>query len=1274
MKRLLLFAALLTAGATSLTARTLSPDEALSRLNEGRHGAKTAVQAGSSRLVETGSFNSTPTYYVFSNDSQTLFVGADDLAEPLLGYVDNPNFNAKDMPPQMKWWLEQYSREIEYASARQAKGITKRERVVEAPTLSLGGVSRDLSKTATKSAISPLCKTTWDQGAPYNNLCPTKSSQRTYTGCVATAMAQVMKYHEYPTKGTGSNSYTWQNQTLSMNFANTTFDWANMLNTYASSSSGTSAQRTAISTLMKACGYAVNMEYGIDSDGGSGAMSFDIAPALVNNFGYDKATHTEFRDYYSESEWEDLIYNNLKNVGPVVYCGASSEGGHCFVCDGYNTSGYFHINWGWSGSYDGYFKLSALNPEGQGIGGYAGGYNTQQDATLGIQKPKSGSVLPESYLAIEGTLKATASSRKLTFSATNGGFYNMSSYSASFSVALALTQNGKTSYVGETSLGTVKPGYGTGQIQLSVPSSVSNGSYQASLVYKVGSGSWKPFKFHYGSPSYVNITVGSSSITVGSTGTSSGGDDSSSSTDNGTITVSKYTCSTGFTVGKSASVTATVKSTYSTSQTATVSAYLCQLVDNSYQIKAQLGSKSVTVSANSTKTATFTSTLSSDLTAGSYYLIFADGDNYIISEVYDVEVKADGSSSGDDTTGEVTVTAITPSGTLTAGSSATVKVTFKNTYKSAQTINARPVLCSKGTSSYTIVQDFTAKDVKINASASTTASYTATLASTITAGTYYLLVANSDNNIISDVQSVEVKASGSGTTTGEITVTSMSSSTGYTIGASASVTAKFKSTYSSSKTITAKALICSKSTNGYSIQATLQSKSVTVSANSTKSVTFTGTVPTSLTAGSYYLIIADSDNNILSDVQAIDVQAAASTTGEITVTSATSSTGFTVGQAVKVSATVKSTYSTTQSVKVQAYLCTKGTDSYSITESLGSTTVSVSANSTKTATISTTLSTSIAAGTYYLVICDGDNYILNTPAQVEVKAAASQGGGANTDLSINSVSTSTGFTAGKSCKLTVTFGNSTTSTKKATVTPTFYTKSGSTYTKVGALTAKSVSVTRSNTKSVTFSGTMPSLSAGTYYLQFIDANGANVGNKVYSLTVSASTSKSKYNVRSFTMQSPDNVDADNAYFNVEVEAIEDVKDQQFVALIYPHSILDVAEVSIAMFNSADLVEGTVSNISFFGSLDGLTAGKKYTAMLFSLTGESLFQGIDYVESIDFTVSSSSQSSGVDDLEMTDEAQQVQYYDLNGRLVDTENMNPGVYVRMADGKASKVVIK
>lgn len=148
----------------------------------------------------------------------------------------------------------------------------------------------------------------------------------------------------------------------------------------------TEAQADAVAYLMKAAGYSVKMDYAQDS---SGALAMNIANGLRKYFNYDSNIFYTLREYYSATQWAQMIYDNLKNVGPLLYGGGSMlGGGHSFVCDGYDGNGYFHFNWGWSGMSDGYFSLDALNPSSLGSGGGGGGgYNFTQDAVFGIQPP-----------------------------------------------------------------------------------------------------------------------------------------------------------------------------------------------------------------------------------------------------------------------------------------------------------------------------------------------------------------------------------------------------------------------------------------------------------------------------------------------------------------------------------------------------------------------------------------------------------------------------------------------------------------------------------------------------------------------------------------------------------------------------------------------------------------------------------------------------------------------------------------------------------------------
>jgi hypothetical protein len=220
------------------------------------------------------------------------------------------------------------------------------------------------------TAVSPLVQTKWDQSPYYNNLCPYDNSkgERTVTGCVATAMAQVMNYWEYPKKGTGFHSYNHSKYgTLNANFGSTTYDWANMPNELTSSSS--TVQKNAVATLMYHCGVSVDMDYNVSSEGGSGAYVISSRSpvthcteyALKTYFGYKTSIQGVQKADYTTTNWKNLLKAELDASRPIVYAGFG-DGGHCFVCDGYDNNDYFHFNWGWGGLYDGYFALNALIP------------------------------------------------------------------------------------------------------------------------------------------------------------------------------------------------------------------------------------------------------------------------------------------------------------------------------------------------------------------------------------------------------------------------------------------------------------------------------------------------------------------------------------------------------------------------------------------------------------------------------------------------------------------------------------------------------------------------------------------------------------------------------------------------------------------------------------------------------------------------------------------------------------------------------------------------
>lgn len=441
--------ALLLCGFMAANAALVTPQEALARLNR-TSPRKARALGAESELVTL------PELYIFSSNRGYVVLPANDDAPSLLGYSDSPLDLTSN--PTLQWWLSTYSAQI------------------------AAGGHAPMGRSA-RAAIEPLIATRWDQSAPYNDLCPELNGARCVTGCVATAMAQVLNHHQWPDRGTGSHSYAWQSDTISFNFGATTFDWANMTNTYGAES--TAKQNLAVATLMNACGVSVDMNY---SPSESGASSTDVPQALVDYFNYDRGVYGAVRDCYGLDEWETLVYDELAAGRPVLYSGTGSAGGHEFVVDGYSDGGYFHINWGWSGTSDGYFLLTALDPPSLGIGGGAGGFNSNQMAIIGVQRPVAGS--QPAYVvygdrAFLPTVAAIAKGQRVEF---DYAFYNYGGTAlpqyTSFGVEILNNATGESAYsIGFYGSGTLAPQRGYGEIAGIFPTTLADGTYTVSPAY-----------------------------------------------------------------------------------------------------------------------------------------------------------------------------------------------------------------------------------------------------------------------------------------------------------------------------------------------------------------------------------------------------------------------------------------------------------------------------------------------------------------------------------------------------------------------------------------------------------------------------------------------------------------------------------------------------------------------------------------------------------------------------------------------------------------------
>jgi Peptidase C10 family/Spi protease inhibitor/Lamin Tail Domain len=302
-----------------------------------------------------------PAYYIFTNETNNSFVivAGDDRCKPILGYSTSNGLNYSDLPINFVYWMKGYAQLIE--EIRKDSTI----QLSQAPEWKTKGIVSTANST---SAIAPLITTKWSQSPNYNNQCPISSwsGKTTVTGCVATAMAQVMRYWKYPLTGLGNHSYfsLWYG-TQSANFGSTIYDWNNM--PIELNSSSTSTQINAVATLMYHCGVSVDMNYGVSGSSANVLASEGVSAenALRTYFGYSSDLIGVSKKYYSEAQWSSLLVNELTLNRPILYRGTGSLGGHAFVCDGYDGSGYFHFNWGWGNqvgqTIDGYFSVNPLS-------------------------------------------------------------------------------------------------------------------------------------------------------------------------------------------------------------------------------------------------------------------------------------------------------------------------------------------------------------------------------------------------------------------------------------------------------------------------------------------------------------------------------------------------------------------------------------------------------------------------------------------------------------------------------------------------------------------------------------------------------------------------------------------------------------------------------------------------------------------------------------------------------------------------------------------------
>jgi len=327
------------------------------------------------RLVATGHYRTAasdaPCYYIYNVGSGAGFVivGADDLMPDVLGYSTDGSFDAAAIPDNMRAWLDEYSRQMAWLCLHPEAAVRQ---------------------TVSGNPVAPLLAAQWSQRSPYNDLCPLDGSRRSATGCVATAMGQVMHYYQWP-RGTVAEIPAYTSASRQFNLqsipAATAIDWQNILPAY--DADATQAQQQAVAQLVQMCGSSVQMDYTASN---SLAVTSTASAALKRYFDYDASTTFVSRNCYRQAEWNQMIYDELAAGRPVIYAGKSTGGSHAFIVDGYDGDDYFHVNWGWGGTNNDYFLLSILDPYHEtGILATSSldGYGFSQEAIIGI-RPNTG--------------------------------------------------------------------------------------------------------------------------------------------------------------------------------------------------------------------------------------------------------------------------------------------------------------------------------------------------------------------------------------------------------------------------------------------------------------------------------------------------------------------------------------------------------------------------------------------------------------------------------------------------------------------------------------------------------------------------------------------------------------------------------------------------------------------------------------------------------------------------------------------------------------------
>ncbi len=494
MKRIQLLTLSLFAGCIA-SAAPITSDQALSVARKFRKAGAArseycVLAYAGTQLSPSGTRNASErfAYYAFNygNNEGFVIVSADDELTPVMGYATNGSFTGENIPEGLNEWLTAYSAYVYAVQNGSAKPIMRSSGVSEGTPV-----------------VGPLCTTKWGQTAPFNDDCPAVNGTKTVAGCGALSTAQVMKYHNWPENGTGSIVYESKLGSVgsvSADFSQGNYNWEEMLDVYLGVAA-TDNQKSAVAKLCFHAGAACEMGYNVSM---SSAYQHMPSHALIEYFGYSPES-VIYRDrmWYSDEEWTALVTGELEAGRPMIYCGTTAKNeGHSFVCDGYDTKGMLHINWGWEGQYDGYYHMDLLDPDGVSVGGgsgTAGGFCYYQSIISGIKPAVEG----ETYAQAEILYCKDFSSMKSSCGRSENFIMRLldlgnSNFNRKYNgkIGFALYRKGTLVTLLNTRDFTLDPAgltSGTTLISCKIDASIPNGDYQIRVVSREnGYDEWLP--------------------------------------------------------------------------------------------------------------------------------------------------------------------------------------------------------------------------------------------------------------------------------------------------------------------------------------------------------------------------------------------------------------------------------------------------------------------------------------------------------------------------------------------------------------------------------------------------------------------------------------------------------------------------------------------------------------------------------------------------------------------------------------------------------------